>query len=133
MGCPNGRREREKLAAEGAVTRTAANGSRKHEMEADCWSAEIAPVMREVDEEVSPSEQKSKTLKKLRLGKMTRALKCETGEQHSVRVKAPPQKRRAVRRVESAETEDYVSVQQGLEELGQEETEELGSVPSAGK
>ena len=53
------------------------------------------------------------------------------GEQQPVRVKAPPPKRRAVIRVESAETQDYVSGQQGFEDLGQEEAEELGSVPSA--
>ena len=33
--------------------------------------------------------------------------------------------------MESAETQDHVSWQQGLEELCQEDTEELGIVPSA--
>ena len=83
--------------------------------------------------------RKAKESKKLPPVKMLKALKwkevfvmCEIGaEQQLVRVKAPPQKRRAVIRVESVETQDYVSGQQGLEELGQEETEELGFVPSA--
>ena len=48
-----------------------------------------------------------------------------------VKVKTPPQKRRAVIRVGSAETEECVSGQQGLEELGAGEVEELSSVPSA--
>ena len=52
-------------------------------------------------------------------------------EQQPVRGKAPPQKRTAVTRVESADTQDYLSGQQGLEELGQEEIEELSFVPSA--
>ena len=51
------------------------------------------------------------------------------GEQQPVRAKAPPQKRRAVIRVESAETQDFVSEQQGLEELGQEEIEDLSFCP----
>ena len=51
---------------------------------------------------------------------------CEIGgEQQSVRFKAPPQKRRANTRVESAEKQDYASEQGGLEELSQEETEDL--------
>ena len=37
------------------------------------------------------------------------------------RIKAPPQKRRAVERTESAGTQDYVSRQQGLEEIDAEE------------
>ena len=41
------------------------------------------------------------------------------------RVIAPPQKRRAVIRVESAETQDYVSEPHGLEEIDDEEMEEL--------
>ena len=59
-------------------------------------------------------------------------VKCEIkGEQRPVRVKAPPQKRRVVIRVESAETQDYVSGQQGFVDLCQEEAEELGLVSSA--
>ena len=42
---------------------------------------------------------------------------CEIGSEQLVRVEAPPQKRRTVRRVEPAETHEYVSVQQGLENL----------------
>ena len=41
------------------------------------------------------------------------------GEQSPARIKAPPQKRRSVVRVESAEAQDYVSRQQGLEEIVQ--------------
>ena len=37
------------------------------------------------------------------------------------RIKAPPQKRRAVERTESAGTQDFVSRQQGLEEIDAEE------------
>ena len=40
-------------------------------------------------------------------------------------------KRRVVIRVESAETQDYVSGQQGFVDLCQEEAEELGLVSSA--
>ena len=57
---------------------------------------------------------------------------CEIeGEQKPERSKAPPQKRRAVIRVESAETQDCVSGQQAFEAFSQEQTEELGFVPSA--
>ena len=49
----------------------------------------------------------------------------EIGKQQSpARVKAQPQKKRAVRCVESAETQDYVSEPQGLEEID-DEMEEL--------
>ena len=51
-------------------------------------------------------------------------------EQSPVRVKAPPQKSRAVTRVECEETQDYASEPQGLEETD-EEMEELSVVPSA--
>ena len=43
---------REKFAAKGGVASTASI-SRHPEMEAERWSAEIAPVIKEVDEEVS--------------------------------------------------------------------------------
>ena len=57
---------------------------------------------------------------------------CEFGgEQLAARVKAPSQKIRAVIRAEPAETQDYVSGLQALEELGPEEIEELRFVPSA--
>ena len=56
----------------------------------------------------------------------------EVGEERQpVRVKAPVWKRRAVIRVESAETQDTVSGQQGVEDFGAEETSELSFVPSA--
>ena len=46
----------------------------------------------------------------------------EVGQEESAaRVRAPPQKRRAVMRVESAETQDYVSESQGLEGIDDEE------------
>ena len=48
------------------------------------------------------------------------------GEQSPTRIKAPPQKRRAVIRVESVETQDYVSEPQGLE--GIVVVEERGAV-----
>ena len=44
---------------------------------------------------------------------------------------APPQKRIAVLRVESAETQDCVSAPQWIEEENEEEVEELSFVPSA--
>ena len=44
---------------------------------------------------------------------------------------APPQKRRAVIRVEAAKTQEYVSEPQGLEEIDDEEMEELSFILSA--
>ena len=44
---------------------------------------------------------------------------------------APPQKRRAVIRVESAETQDYVSESQWIEEENEEEMEELSFISGA--
>ena len=53
-------------------------------------------------------------------------------EQKSTQVKAPPQTRRAVIRVESAETQDKVSEPQGFEEIDDEEMMgELSFIPSA--
>ena len=52
-------------------------------------------------------------------------------EQRPARIKAPPQKRRAVIRLESAEAQDPVSGQQGLEELDTEEMDKLSFIPSA--
>ena len=52
-------------------------------------------------------------------------------EQSSARVNTPPQKRRALKRVESAETQDYVSEPQGFEEIHDEEMKELSFIPSA--
>ena len=51
-------------------------------------------------------------------------------EQSPERVKSPPQKRRAVTRVESAETQDCVSEPQGHEQRDEEEMEELSFIPS---
>ena len=54
------------------------------------------------------------------------------GKQESpARVQAPSQKRRAVIRVESVETQDDVLEPQGLEESDDEEMEELSFMPSA--
>ena len=56
----------------------------------------------------------------------------EIGEEQSpARSKAPPQKTRAEIRVESAETQDNVSGQQGLEEIDIKEMEGLSFIPSA--
>ena len=52
-------------------------------------------------------------------------------EQSPARVKAPPQKRRTMIRVESKEVQDYVSEQQGHEEIDVQEMEELSFIPSA--
>ena len=107
---------------------------RDPEMEAEHWSAEVAPVIKKVNEEVSPTEEKSPDNDEVATGKDVPSTEteggfvmCEIGgEQQSVRVEAPPQKRRVVISVESDETQDYVSGQRGFEDLGQEETEELG-------
>ena len=56
---------------------------------------------------------------------------CDVEEQQAVRVEAQPQKRRAVIRVESEETQDYVMERRSCGYLGQEEVEEIGFVPSA--
>ena len=49
-------------------------------------------------------------------------------EQSPARVNAPPQKRRAVTRVEFAETQDHVSEPQWLEGIDDEEMEELSFI-----
>ena len=46
------------------------------------------------------------------------------------RIKGSPWKRRVVIRVESAETQEYVSEHQGLEEVDVEEMVELNFIPS---
>ena len=138
------RREgRENLAAEGEVTRTAGSGSQNLELEAARLSAEVTPAKSEDDKSVLPMDgavdrsQNRKRSEEVTVGNDAPSTEveggfvmCEIGgEQQPVRVKAPPQKRRVVARAESAETQDHVSGQQGLEELGQEETEELGFYP----
>ena len=112
----DGWREREKLATKGEVT-SAASGSRNPEMDAEHWSAEVAPAIKEVMREVSLIKEKSQQFEEVASRKGAASTEaeggsemCETeGEQQPVRVKAPPQKGRAVIRVESAETQDYVS------------------------
>ena len=107
---------KEKFAAKGEVT-SAAGGSRNPEVEAERWSAEVAPAMEEENEEVSSIKQKSQKFKEVATRKDVPSTEeeegfvmCEVGgEQQLVRVKA--QKRRVVIRLESAETQDYVSGQ----------------------
>ena len=58
-------------------------------------------------------QQKVQKLKKLQLGEASSTeeeggfIMCAVEEQHAVRFEAQPQKRRAVIRVESDETQDY--------------------------
>ena len=106
---------------------------------------EVTPAISEDNERVLPMEeardcrQKSKDVEEVTAVKAAQSTEveggfvaCETGrELQPVRVKAPPQKRRKGIRAESAATQDYVSGLPGFEELGQEETEELGFVPSS--
>ena len=56
---------------------------------------------------------------------------CGVEEQQAVRFEAQPQKRRAVIRVESEETQDYVMERRKCGYPNQEEVEEIGFVPSA--
>ena len=56
---------------------------------------------------------------------------CEVGEQQTVRVEAQPKRRRAVIRVESEETQDCVLERRSCGDIGQEEVEDVGFVPSA--
>ena len=55
----------------------------------------------------------------------------EVEEQQAVRVEAQPQKRRAVIRVESDETQDHVMERRRCGYPRKEEVEEIGFVPSA--
>ena len=56
---------------------------------------------------------------------------CEVEEQQARIVEAQPQKRRAVIRVESEKTHDYVMERRSCGYPSQEEVEEIGFVPSA--
>ena len=115
-------RERQKLGAQGEVT-SAASGSRIRKMEAQRWSSDAAPAIKEVNPEVSPKKEKSKQLEEVATRKDAPSIEAKggfvmcdiEGEQRPVRVKAPPQKRTAVIRVEPAETQDDVPGQQGFE------------------
>ena len=140
-----------KLSVTSGVTRTA--GSQTPQMEAGLVSAEAnyrqkpmeMSAKSEAEEKVLPMEeavdcsQENEGIKEVTVVKDVQStgmeggyVMCEIGgEQQPVSVKAPPQKRRVVIRVESTEAQDYVSGQQGFEELGQE-VEELSFVPSAG-
>ena len=68
----------EKLAARGEVT-SAVSASRNPEMEAERWSAEIAPAMKVVNEEVSPIEQESKNIEEVAAGKDAPSIEEEGG------------------------------------------------------
>ena len=52
-------------------------------------------------------------------------------EHHAARIKVQGTKRRAVIRVEAEETHDYVRERRTYGDLSQEETDEIGFVPSA--
>ena len=155
---------REKVTAEGGVTRIAVSGSRTSEIEAkrfsadvdDCrvdaaiagraitWKAmevsaknEAEGKVSSVDEEVGRNQGSKGAEEATAVGDDHNSrmegkfVVCEQieengKEQSPARVKAPPQTRKAVIRVESAETQDYVSEQQGLDE-----TELLSFIPSA--
>ena len=56
---------------------------------------------------------------------------CEVEEQQAARVEVQAQKRRAVIRVESEETQDYVLERCIYGDISQEEVDEIGFVPSA--
>ena len=111
---------KEKLATKGGDTSTASR-SRNPDIEANRWSAEMVPVMKEVEEEVSPIEAECQTFQEAATGKDSsstermEASKCVKLEQQSVRVEAQPQIRRAVICVESGETQDYAHVPQQME------------------
>ena len=145
---------REKDTAEGDVTRIAVSGSRTSEIETEVLSGDVDDRRVTKDAAVAGSEFTRKTMEVFTPeneaeGKVTSVdendhnsgmegefVVCElvegfAKEQKPARVKTPPQKRRAVIRVESAETQEYVSEQQGLEEIDVEEMEELSFVPSA--
>ena len=70
---------REKLPAECEVTRTAGSGSRNPEMEAERWSAEVEPVIKEVDEEVLPMEEVSRQFEEVVAGKDVPSTEAEGG------------------------------------------------------
>ena len=113
------------------VSRTAGSGSRNPEMEAERLYAKVSPAESEDDEKALPLEeaaecrQEGTIIEEVTAGKDVPSTEMEgcfvmyeiEGEQQLVRVKAPPQKRRAVIRVESAETQDCISEKQGLQDL----------------
>ena len=87
------------------------------------------PKVKQEEKEAANRSQESKGFEEVTAMKDAQSTEMEGGlvmcehrrncgeEQSPARIKAPPQKKRAVIRLESAETEDCVSGQQGLEEL----------------
>ena len=57
------------MTLKGGVTRTTASGFRNPDMKADCWSAERASVMKEVDEEESPIATESTKVEEAATGR----------------------------------------------------------------
>ena len=119
---------RRKLAVKGGFTSTA-SGSRNPDTKADSWSKEASPIATE-----------STKVEEAAAGKEASSMDAEGGfvmwgveEQQAVRVEAWPQKRRAVIRLESEETQDYVMERRSCGYPSQEEVEEIGFVPSAVK
>ena len=131
----------EGLSAQG----TAGSGSRTPEMEAERLSAEAMPVKSEVDEKVLPLEealdcsQESQGIEDVTAVKAAQRTEMEggfvmceiTGEQQPVRVKAPPQKRRAVIRWNQRRRRTTLHSSKGLKNLVKEKIEELSFVTSA--
>ena len=131
---------REKVTAESDLTRMVVSGCRTSEKEADILSADVndrrvtldatiagsectrkAEVSTKneaerqyssVDEEVSPNQESKGTWAFTSVGEWKESLS---------EIRAPPQKRRAVIRVESAATQGDVSKPQGFEEIDDEE------------
>ena len=147
--------ERVTVTARSGVTRQAVAGSRSSEAEVELLATalmveevrktqlllllvlEVAPVSgrrksKGTDETVAVGDGRSSEME----GDF---LLCEVGghpknteeEQRPLQDKAPPQKRRAVTRVESADTQDDVSAPWWIEEENDEEMEELSFIPSA--
>ena len=101
---------RDTVVAGGDVAQMAAAGSRSPEAEGALFLSEVGVLHRDSEEDWRSFGQ----------------------------VKAPPQKRRAVLRAESAETQDYVSalpvtscMEQSMEAEDEKDMEELSFVPSA--
>ena len=70
--------EGEKLAAKGEVS-SAESGSRNPEIDAERLSAEVAPAMKEVSEEVSPIKEKSKQFEQVATRKDAPSIEAEGG------------------------------------------------------
>ena len=128
---------RAELAVKGGVTSTA-SGSQNLDMKADCWSAERSTISKEGDKEASLTKTKSTNVEEAVAGEEASSMEaeggfmmCEVEEQQMVRVEERSQKRRAVIRVESEETQYYAMERRRCGYRSQEEVEESGFVPSA--